>query len=80
LIALRFVSREEWEAELRRLGCKPLEGKGPLNTAEWWRMPWWPHIFTVPIEADGRIPQLDLDDLIAYIVSVAPPGTEFPDV
>jgi hypothetical protein len=26
--------------QLRDYGCKPLQGKGPLNTAEWWQMPW----------------------------------------
>src|SRR5262249_61234453 len=23
----------------RRWGCRPLEGKGPLNTADWWEGP-----------------------------------------
>ena len=49
----RYVRRAQWEAKLRRRGCVPLEGKGPLNTAEWWRAPSGPP-FTVPIEPDGR--------------------------
>lgn len=39
---------------MRRWGCTPLEGKGPLNTAEWWRGPEPDRmLFTVPIEGDG---------------------------
>lgn len=79
MIAVRYVHREEWERELRRYGCKPLEGKGPLNTAEWWRMPWQPYPFTVPCESDGRMLQSDLDALQIMIVGSAPEGTEFPD-
>jgi len=47
----RFLSRSQWEAKLRRWGCRPMEGKGRLNTAEWWigasGAP-----FTVPVEGD----------------------------
>lgn len=32
----RTLPRSQWEKKLRALGCKPLEGRGPLNTAEWW--------------------------------------------
>jgi hypothetical protein len=78
LIALRFVHRDEWEAELRHYGCFPLEGQGNLNTAEWWRMPWQTYPFTVPVESDGRIVQTDLDRLVLMIVAAAPDGTEFP--
>ena len=39
-----------WAAKLRRWGCEPLAGKGPLNTAEWWMGPKGP--FTVPIEGE----------------------------
>jgi hypothetical protein len=72
LIEARYVDRDEWERELRHYGCQPLEGKGPLNTAEWWRMPWqaWP--FTVPVEADGRLLQSDLDELLMMILESAP--------
>ena len=49
MIRDRFLERPEWEAKLRRWGCAPLEGKGPVNTAEWWRGPeGFP--FVVPIE------------------------------
>lgn len=78
MIAVRYVSRETWEEELRFYGCKPLEGKSNLNTAEWWRMPWQSYPFTVPIEADGRLCQSDLDALIILIVTSAPEGTDFP--
>lgn len=47
-----YLSRKEWEAKLRRWGCSPLEGKGKLNTAEWWRSD--KGLFTVPVDADGR--------------------------
>jgi hypothetical protein len=51
VIANRLLSREEWEAKLRRWHCRPLEGKGPLNTAEWWiGSKGGP--FTVPIEGE----------------------------
>ena len=53
MIAERLLPRHLWEAKLRRWGCEPLAGKGPLNTAEWWTGPKGP--FTVPIEgADDR--------------------------
>jgi hypothetical protein len=52
MIANRLLSREEWEAKLRRRGCEPFQGKGTLNTAELWkRRDGYP--FTVPTEADG---------------------------
>jgi hypothetical protein len=64
--AMRLLPREEWSAELRRLGCQPLEGKGKLNTAEWWRV--GGHLFTVPLEtADGRIGQADFERLLARL-------------
>ena len=77
MIAIRFLSREEWEPELRRFGCKPLAGKG-LNTAELWQMPWQRYPFTVPIESDGRLLQFELDELILMIVECAPDGIDFP--
>jgi hypothetical protein len=55
VIANRLLSRNDWETKLRHWGCQPLEGKGLLNTAEWWigpdrtRGP-----FTVPIEGDEQ--------------------------
>lgn len=49
---IKQVPRSLWEAKLRRWGCSPLDGKGPLNTAEWWigkrMLP-----FTVPVDDDG---------------------------
>ena len=49
---LRFVPRSQWEKKLLDLGARPLPGIGPLNTAEWWRVPGRTP-FTVPVEADG---------------------------
>lgn len=50
---LRFLSRLQWEAKLRRWGCEPLEGKTKLNTAEFWRPASGGYPFTVPVEKDG---------------------------
>ena len=75
--ALRRLPREEWEAVLRSYGCTPLDGKGELNTAEFWCMPWQSYPFTVPVE-DGYISQIDLDYLVALMGASAPDGWEFP--
>jgi hypothetical protein len=48
--AVSLVPPEEWKEALRDYGCKPLEGKGPLNTAEWWQMPWGGYPFIVPVD------------------------------
>ena len=77
MIAVRFLHRDEWEIRLRDYGCEPLEGKGRLNTAEWWRMPWGTP-FTVPIEEDGRCDEWAIHKLILDIVKDAPAGWEFP--
>ena len=50
MIANRLLTRDEWEAKLRQWHCRPMKGKGPLNTAEWWVGPKGP--FTVPIEGE----------------------------
>ena len=73
-----FLSRPEWEASLKAFGCKPLEGKGKLNTAEWRQLPWGGYPFTVPIEADGRCAKRALNLLLQSIINQAPPGFEFP--
>jgi hypothetical protein len=49
----KYITRPQWEAKLRRHGCEPLEGKGELNTAEWWKSPKGAP-FTVPIEDNGN--------------------------
>jgi len=77
--AARSLSRNEWEASLRDYGCKPLNGKGPLNTAEWWQMPWGGNPFTVPVDDDGRCDKWALNKLILDIIKSTPPGWEFPD-
>jgi len=78
LISLRFLPREEWEAELRFYGCRPLAGKGALNTAEFWQTPWHTYPFTVPVEDDGRMLDDDLRELVLRITASAPPDTTFP--
>ena len=72
MIAVRMFSREHWEHALRELGCQPLEGLGPLNTAEWWRAP-WSFVFTVPIEGpEDRVGERELGELVEMIGSRRP--------
>lgn len=52
MIRGRFLCRAEWEKRLRDIGAEPLDGRGALNTAEWWRLPDGIP-FTVPVEDDG---------------------------
>lgn len=78
MIAPCRIARDEWETLLRSYGCEPLEGKGRLNTAEYWRMPFQSYPFTVPNEG-GYVTQADLDYLINLIATSAPPDWEFPD-
>jgi hypothetical protein len=78
VIAVRFLPRLEWEAKLRSYGCKPLEGKGPLNNAELWQMPWGGYPFTVPIEDDGRCLEEATRRIILDMAKMAPKGWEFP--
>ncbi len=77
MIAVRLYPREEWEAQLRALGCRPLEGKGHLNTAEWWiaemggDRPGF--LFTVPVEGpDDRVGERELGIVIAQIKKARP--------
>jgi hypothetical protein len=63
---VRFLNRTEWEAKLRHYGCKPLEGKGRLNTAEWWQTPWGSAPFTVPIESDGRCDEWAIQRVVSF--------------
>ena len=78
MIGLRFLPREEWEAELRSYGCRPAQGLGQLNTAEFWRFPWGGYPFTVPHE-EGRMLRTDFDSIIIMIASAAPPDWRFPE-
>jgi hypothetical protein len=77
MIATRFLHRNEWEARLVGYGCKALKDKGPLNSAEWWQMPWGSP-FTVPIEEDGRCDEWAIQRIILDMVKCAPPDWEFP--
>lgn len=71
-------SREEWEKALRDYGCKPLEGKGALNTAEWWRMAWGGYPFTVPVDEEGRCDVWAFNRLVVDIFKLAPPDWQPP--
>lgn len=53
MIGDRFLKRPQWEKKLREAGAAPLDGLGPLNTAEWWKAPGGAP-FTVPVEDDGK--------------------------
>jgi hypothetical protein len=78
MIAVRFLQRSEWEAKLRGYKCAPLDGKGNLNTAEWWKFEWG-HPFTVPVEAGGMCDEWAIQRLIADIMKCAPAGYRFED-
>jgi hypothetical protein len=76
--AVRLLSRTEVEAKLRSYGCKPLEGAGPLNTADWWRWPWGGAPFLLPLDSNGMIDEWAFRRLLADMAKLAPPGWEFP--
>lgn len=65
MIAVRRFPRSDWEAILRKHGCVPAaQGQcRKIQTAEWWVAP-VKKVFTVPIDSDGYISQLDLEDLL----------------
>lgn len=80
MISVRFIPRLEWEGELRRYGCEPMEGATALNTAEWWRWPWRPSApFTVPVEADGSCDLTSWHLLLSDMAQLAPSDWQFPD-
>ncbi len=80
MIAAPFLSRSEWEKRIRSWGCYPLEGKGPLNTAEWWRWP-WPNStpFTVPVEEDGSLEFWAFQRIKTDMARLAPNSWDWPD-
>ena len=59
------------------MGCEPLLGLTPLNTAEFWRFPWGGYPFTVPVEDDGRMTEQNLHRTMAMIAKAAPEGWTF---
>jgi hypothetical protein len=78
-LALRVISRAEAIAKLRSYGCKPLTGKGPLNTAEWWRWPWGGIPFLLPFEGE-TVDAWALQKLIvADMAILAPSDWKFPE-
>lgn len=67
MISVRMHPRESWEAALRACGCRPCEGLGRLNTAEWW-VSNWGFLFTVPIEGpDDRVGERELGEILDMI-------------
>jgi hypothetical protein len=64
MTAVRLISRADAIAKLRSYGCKPVAGKGRLNTADWWQWPWAGVPFTLPFEADV-VDQWALQKLLA---------------
>jgi hypothetical protein len=78
MIAVRFLHRSEWEAKLRVYKCVLLDGKGTLNSAEWWRAPWG-HPFTVSVESDGRCDEWAIHRLILDIIRCAPADQKFDE-
>ena len=80
MTAFRRLPRGEWEAQLRAHGCLPLDGKGALNTAEWWRWPWPPHIpFTVAVDEEGYADPWAFQRILADMAKLAPPDWQFPE-
>jgi hypothetical protein len=78
MISVRFLHRAEWQARLTdHYGCRPLTGKGKLNTAEWWQTSWG-HPFTVPVDAEGRCDEWAVQRLIVDFIKCAPQGYKFP--
>jgi hypothetical protein len=77
LISVSLIPLAEVEKKLRSYGCEPLEGKTPLNTANWWKWPWGGPPFTLPNE-DGMVDNLAVQQLIADMARLAPPDWEFP--
>ena len=76
---LRLISIDEAKARLRSYGCKPLAGKGRLNTAEWWQWPWGGAPFLLPFDGDV-VDEWALQRLIADMAKLAPAGWAFPVV
>jgi hypothetical protein len=68
----RLFDRSQWEEILRDFHARPLEGKGPLNTAEWWRAPWG-RPFVVPIDEAGRCLEEDILRLASDVIRTMPP-------
>jgi hypothetical protein len=77
-LAVRIIPRSEAIAKLTSYGCKPLHGKGRLNTAEWWRWPWGGTPFLLPFEGE-TVDAWALQKLVADMAALAPPGWKFPD-
>lgn len=75
MISPRLLPRSEWESALREIGCRPLEGTGPLNTAEWW-ITEWGFAFTVPVEGpDDRCEQWSFARFLDDINRTRPDGS-----
>lgn len=81
MIAVRRLARDQWEKRLRSYGCFPLEGKGSLNTAEWWRWPWpGGKPFIVPVDDEGYCDIWAFQRLKTDMWRLAPEDWQFPDL
>jgi len=78
VIAVRVIPRAEAIAKLRSYGCEPLQGKGSLNTAEWWRWPWGGAPFLLSCEGE-TVDAWVMQKLIADMAVLAPLGWKFPE-
>lgn len=79
MIAVRRLPRDVWESRLRSYGCCPLEGKTPLNIAEWWRWPWGGAPFTCSCDDDGWMEEWMFQGIMRDMAELAPSGWEFSD-
>lgn len=77
MIAVRLITLEDAEAILESYGCKRLQGKTKLNTANWWQWPWGGTPFTLPFDGP-KVDKWAVDKLIAQMSKEAPDGWEFP--
>lgn len=74
MIALRLLSRSEWERRLRQRGCKPLtdDSEEPkLETGEWWLTE---HDFLFPVACDeeGKLRTEDWQQVLVLIDRLKP--------
>lgn len=74
-MALRLLSRQEWEARLRVLDCRPLSSEPAsdesLGTGEWWltKNDKW---FIVPCDRGGSLRLDDWQDVSVQVAKLRP--------
>ena len=69
---VRLLNRKDWEARLRKLGCKKFDGEGKsgLETGEWW-ITEHDRLFVVPCE-DGLLRADDWQQVQVQIAKLKP--------